>query len=184
VFNDLFCLARSGVHTISVGASRPEDLTLHLEAVALLDQASLLLPPILERLERRRLEVLGNAWLASWWQGLPEWSDTPGEINLPVLLWLHNLLESWGMEGYARARYGLLGNAGHWFPGRNADALDTSISEAELAAVLETKPLGRADPLPAAGSERSTGGRSDAAAAGGLRQGGGGRQVSTAFIPC
>ncbi len=140
VFNDLFCLAHAGVHTISVGAAGPQDLSLHLEAVRLLDQASLLLPPILERLERSRLEGLGASWLASWKQGLPDWHETPGEINLPVLLWLHNLVEAWGLEGYARARYGLLGNGGHWFPGRNADALDVSVSEAELAVVLEQSP--------------------------------------------
>ena len=33
VFNDLFCLSDPRVHTISVGAARPEDLDLHLEAV-------------------------------------------------------------------------------------------------------------------------------------------------------
>ena len=34
VFNDLFCLRDPRVHTISVGAARPSDLDLHLEAVA------------------------------------------------------------------------------------------------------------------------------------------------------
>ncbi|MEX1316853.1 MAG: aldo/keto reductase [Synechococcaceae cyanobacterium] len=140
VFNDLFCLSAPGVHTISVGAACPEDLDRHLEAVALLEQAGTLLPPVLERLEAARLEVLGEDWLASWEQGLPVWGDTPGQINLPVLLWLHNLLEAWDLESFARARYGLLGNAGHWFPGANADALDDAVSEAELRAVLAASP--------------------------------------------
>ena len=47
---------------------------------------------------------------------LPSWRDTPGEINLPVLLWLHNLLEAWDLESYAKARYRLLGQGSHWFP--------------------------------------------------------------------
>jgi predicted aldo/keto reductase-like oxidoreductase len=140
VFNDLFCLSAPGIHTISVGAARPEDLALHLEAVELLPRAAEILPPILERLEKARREALGDAWLASWDRGLPAWQDTPGRINLPVLLWLHNLLEAWGLEGYGRARYGLLGNGGHWFPGENADALDVSVSEAELLAVLGDSP--------------------------------------------
>ncbi len=140
VFNDLFCLQAAGVHTLSLGAARPSDLDLHLEAVALLPQAAELLPPILERLERARREALGEAWLTTYQEGLPDWSDTPGQINLPVLLWLHTLLEAWDLESFCRARYGLLGQASHWFPGRNADALDDTVSEAELLAVLGRSP--------------------------------------------
>jgi hypothetical protein len=146
VFNDLFCLSAPGIHTISVGAARPQDLELHLQAVQLLPQAAELLPPIVARLEQVRREVLGEAWLASWQQGLPAWQDTPGQINLPTLLWLHNLVEAWGLEGYAKARYGLLGAGSHWFPGANADALDHSVSEAELKQVLAASPW--ADQIP------------------------------------
>ena len=146
VFNDLFCLSAPGIHTISVGAARPQDLELHLQAVQLLPQAEELLPPIVARLEQVRREVLGEAWLASWQQGLPAWQDTPGQINLPTLLWLHNLVEAWGLEGYAKARYGLLGAGSHWFPGANADALDHSVSEAELKQVLSASPW--ADQIP------------------------------------
>ena len=146
VFNDLFCLSHPGIHTISVGAARPEDLELHLQAVALLPRAGELLPPILERLEAARRQALGGAWLASWQGGLPAWHDTPGQINLPVLLWLHNLLAAWGLEGFCRARYGLLGHGGHWFPGANADGLDGPVSEAELAAVLAASPWAEAIP--------------------------------------
>ncbi len=140
VFNDLFCLAAEGIHTISVGAACPQDLDRHLEAVALLPRAAELLPPILERLERARQQALGSDWLASWEEGLPAWEHTPGELNLPALLWLHNLLEAWDLEGFVRARYGLLGQGGHWFPGANADALDGEVSEAQLHAVLGGSP--------------------------------------------
>ncbi len=146
VFNDLFCISAPGIHTISVGAARPEDLELHLQAVQLLPQAAELVPPIVARLEQVRREVLGEAWLASWQQGLPAWQDTPGQINLPTLLWLHNLVEAWGLEGYAKARYGLLGAGSHWFPGANADALDHSVSEAQLKQVLAASPW--ADQIP------------------------------------
>ena len=140
VVNDLFCLSYPAVHTLSVGASCAADLGLHLQAAGLLEQAPSLLPPILERLEGARLEALGAPWLASWQEGLPPWHQTPGEINLPVLLWLHNLLEAWDMEGFCQARYRLLGHGGHWFPGENADALDQQVSEAELLGVLQDSP--------------------------------------------
>jgi predicted aldo/keto reductase-like oxidoreductase len=140
VFNDLFCLSASGIHTISVGAAQPGDLDLHLEAAALLDQAGALLPPIEAQLERARLEALGPEWLASWSEGLPDWSEAPGGLNLPVLLWLHTLLEAWDLESFARARYGLLGNGGHWFPGTNADVLGDQVSDAELRRALAASP--------------------------------------------
>ena len=140
VFNDLFCLSDPRVHTISVGAAKPGDLDLHLEAVARLDQAEELIQPIIKRLREREREVLGDAWCDTWQQGLPSWDQTPGEINLPVLLWLHGLVEAWGLEGYAKARYGLLGQGSHWFPGANADGLDQHVSEADLKAVLASSP--------------------------------------------
>jgi len=140
VVNDLFCLTAPGIHTISVGAANPTDLDLHLEAVALLPQAAVLLPPILDRLEQARREALGEAWLSSWQEGLPPWHQTPGGINLPVLLWLHNLLEAWDLQSYGQARYGLLGQGDHWFPGANADALDVTVSETELRSVLGGSP--------------------------------------------
>jgi predicted aldo/keto reductase-like oxidoreductase len=87
VFNDLFCLSAPGVHTMSLGAARPGDLDLHLEAVALLPQAHELVPPVLARLEAARQRALGAAWLETWDQGLPPWQQTPGGLNLPVLLW-------------------------------------------------------------------------------------------------
>ncbi|MAS27242.1 MAG: aldo/keto reductase [Synechococcus sp. TMED187] len=146
VFNDLFCLSDPRVHTISVGPSQPSDLDLHLEAVALLDQAPALILPIIERLQSAARMALGDAWCETWQAGLPSWEDTPGEINLPVLLWLHGLVEAWGLEGYAKARYGLLGQGSHWFPGANADLLDRDVSEACLRAALTKSPW--ADQIP------------------------------------
>ncbi|MEB3253316.1 MAG: aldo/keto reductase [Synechococcus sp.] len=140
VFNDLFCLSDPRVHTISVGAARPEDLDLHLEAVHRLADAAALIAPVHQRLQQAAIERLGGDWMSSWHQGLPRWQETPGDINLPVLLWLHNLLEAWDLEGYARARYRLLGSGGHWFAGANADPLGETVQEEELLVALAGSP--------------------------------------------
>ena len=140
VFNDLFCLAEPGVHTISVGAAHAGDLELHLQAVEQLKDAPQLLPPILQRLERERQERLGTEWMHSWREGLPHWKDTPGQMNLPILLWLYNLWAGWDLESYVEARYGLMSSNNHWFPGANANALDERVSPKSLHHALRHSP--------------------------------------------
>ena len=140
IFNDLFCLGDPRVHTISVGAARPADLDLHLQALSLLDRSDEYVPILKERLINEAHRILGKTWLSTWQIGLPCWNETPGQINIPTLLWLHNLVEAWGMEGYAKARYNILGSASHWFPGENADCLDRKISEEALSKSLTKSP--------------------------------------------
>ena len=60
-----------------------------------------------------------------------------GNINIPVLLWLSNLIDWLDMEEFAKARYQLLGNGSHWFPGNNSNLLDADVSEVQLLKVLE-----------------------------------------------
>lgn len=120
VFNDLFCLSHAQVHTLSIGPARPSDFDEHLKTLALLDRADEILPPILECLEHAAIEALGESWIKTWAQGLPTHEVIPGGINIHNILWLWNLVQAYDMMDYAKARYGLMGNGGHWFPGRQA----------------------------------------------------------------
>ncbi len=136
VFNDLFCLINKDIHTISVGVEKISDFDHHLKSVALLPRANDFLPKIIKDLKNEAINTLGLDWYYNWNKNLPRWQDTPGCINIPVLLWLSNLFESWDMKGFASSRYQLLGNGSHWFPGNNADLLDVEVSEKQLISVL------------------------------------------------
>ena len=124
VFNALFCLATPEIHTLSCGVAYPEEFDVHMETAAHADRAEQVIAPIVDRLDEALREAVGEEWLRTWRQGLPEWHETPGEINIPVILQLRNLVLGLDMYEYGEARYNLLGNGGAWFPGQKADQLD------------------------------------------------------------
>lgn len=142
VFNNLFCLSHPQVHTLSIGAAKATDFEEHLKTLPLLKNAREILPPILDRLEREAMDCLGEDWFRTWHIGLPTYDKTPGNINIPTILWLRNLALAYDMVDYAKMRYNLLGNGGHWFPGENAE----KVAEFNLNHCLSPSP--HADRIP------------------------------------
>lgn len=155
VFNDLFCLSHPQVHTLSLGAARPQDFDEHIKAVNLLDQAQELLPPILKRLEQAEIAALGQEWVRTWYLGLPTPEHTPGGINIPAILWLRNLALAYDLVDYAKMRYNLLGNGSHWFPGNKAE----QVQNLDLRSALRHSPHAEQIPALLAETDRLLGGQ-------------------------
>jgi predicted aldo/keto reductase-like oxidoreductase len=136
-FNDLYCLARPEVHTLSLGAANPGDFDEHISALAHYEQRETRVASIAATLNGFLEAEHGAAWMRDWQRGIPPYWEIPGEVNIHEILRLWTYGEGLHLREWAKMRYNLLGNAGHWFPGRMAETVDATA----LAPLLTGSPF-------------------------------------------
>ena len=109
----LYGWKKIGFHTASIGIARPSDLDEVLAAsrkMALEEQGEIdvdhLLQVAMDKLETRANERLGKEWVEKGLLNLPSpFDESTDGIAVGHILWLHNLLVSYGMYEYCRDRY-------------------------------------------------------------------------------
>lgn len=142
-WNDLYCLARPQVHTLSLGAARPEDFDEHIAGLAHYERAAEVIAPIEQRLREEMKNVLGEDWLRDGLRDLPNYVDIPGEVNVAEILRLWTYAKSLDLVDWGKMRYNLLNGAGgHWFPGMTAAKFD----ENAMAKALNGHPFAKKIP--------------------------------------
>ncbi len=134
-------LSDRGISTLSFGAANPTEVGSALEIIntskpSFNDVLAPLTPDelaILTRLENHFLQALNsehsslnnadlrnnsnNTKCSQCYACLP----CPENINIPEILRLRNLAIAYNMTQYGEYRYGMLENAGHWFPGQKGN---------------------------------------------------------------
>jgi len=139
VFNGLYCLNDPRVHTLSLGASKPSDFDEHLKTVDLLDDAQSHITPILKRLSDAFIQSHSDTWANNWHLGLPSLADTPGNINMLVILFLYNVAKAYDMTTYAKMRYNLFDEGGDWFLGDKPKSIE-HLRSLDFTACLKNSP--------------------------------------------
>ena len=111
--NYRFLLDNRAITTLSLGAASPEELDPSLQLADLDHPLTPEERAVFKRLERHLETSLSQDLCRQCDRCLP----CPEAVNIPEILRLRNLAIAYDMADYGQYRYGMLENAGHWFPG-------------------------------------------------------------------
>jgi uncharacterized protein len=111
--NYRFLLSDRRITTLSLGAANPAELITPLQVADADHPLTIEEQGIFTQLEQQLTTSLGSDLCRQCDRCLP----CPEQINIPEILRLRNLTVAYEMSDYGRYRYGMLENAGHWFPG-------------------------------------------------------------------
>jgi predicted aldo/keto reductase-like oxidoreductase len=115
--NYRFLLSDQRITTLSIGPANPEEL---IHPLQIADSNRELNPTeinVFQKLVAQQDTALGSDKCSQCYACLP----CPEKINIPEVLRLRNLAVAYDMTDYGKYRYGMLENAGHWFPGMKAN---------------------------------------------------------------
>ena len=102
-----------GIHTSTIGIARPSDLDEVMTAARLMAlekegkaDVTKVLEDARKRLEARALEVQGEEWVEKGLLNIPgPYDECTDGIHIGHILWIHNLLTTYGMYEFCKDRY-------------------------------------------------------------------------------
>ena len=115
--NYRFLISDRRITTLSVGAANPKELIAPWEVSNADYPLTNREKTIFNNLESQLQSSLNSDLCRQCDRCLP----CPETINIPEILRLRNLTIAYDMEKYGQYRYGMLENAGHWFPGKKGN---------------------------------------------------------------
>jgi predicted aldo/keto reductase-like oxidoreductase len=109
----------SPIHTAVVGAARPADLdqgaVMAHQFAADPDRVYAKVQAIMGRLDKAKIDALGKEWLETCYQGVLKSNVSNFAVEHNQIIWCYNLIQSFGLLGFAKDRYGTLeGNRAQW----------------------------------------------------------------------
>ena len=110
-------LLSEGITTLSLGASKPNDFDLPIKLANATQKLSRLEIKVIKNIENESNKRLGITKCEQCRACLP----CPSEVPIPEILRLRNMYIGNGQEEFAKERYNLIGQAGHWWETKNAN---------------------------------------------------------------